>query len=185
MGVMRQVPVLPGLVLALLLSCGGGSTSPRDGGAAGAAGGAAGTGGASGAGGGRPCLDTACAGQCVGDSCGGAWTCDTQVACSQVATGYCGCDGKSFIGSSCAQRAYYFVGTCEGGVSCDTSKVLCKRAEPLCPAGQVVSVVGTCYGPCVPVAYCSCAPGIQCPAPSTCVVAPNDHASSRCAFSTK
>jgi hypothetical protein len=50
-----------------------------------------------------------------------------------------------------------------GGVSCDPSKVLCKIAEPLCPAGQVPSVDGSCYGPCVPVGDCTCGAGDACP----------------------
>jgi hypothetical protein len=90
-----------------------------------------------------------------------------MVACSAVATQYCGCDGKTFTGSSCAQHAFRFKGACEAGVSCDTSKVLCKIATPICPTGQVVSVNGSCYGPCVPVETCACAAPADCPDPGT------------------
>ena len=147
----------------------GGATGMAGGGGAGhgAAGTGGGTGGAGGATGGKPCVDVACAGACEGNSCGGTWTCDTQVACSALATQYCGCDGKTFTGSSCAQRAFAFVGTCEAGVSCDTSKVLCKIASPVCPAGQVVSVNGSCYGHCVPVEMCACSKPADCPNPDT------------------
>jgi hypothetical protein len=89
------------------------------------------------------------------------------VACSAIATQYCGCDGKTFTGSSCAQRAYLFRGACESGVSCDMSKVLCKVATPKCPTGQVPSVSGICYGPCVPVGMCTCATAADCPDPTT------------------
>jgi hypothetical protein len=127
-------------------------------------GGAPGAGGASGAGGaGKPCVDTECPGSCEGTSCAGTWTCDTQVACSAIATQYCGCDGKTFTGSSCAQRAYQFKGTCEAGVSCDTTTVLCKIATPLCQAGYTPSVNGSCYGPCVPIGMCVCTTSAQCP----------------------
>jgi hypothetical protein len=133
---------------------------------AGAAGG--GTAGAGGSGGGKVCVDVACAGACEGSACDGAWTCDTQVACSALATQYCGCDGKTFTGSSCAQRAFMFRGSCEAGVSCDTSKVLCKIATPLCKTGFVPSVNDvSCYGPCVPVEMCACAKPADCPNPDT------------------
>jgi hypothetical protein len=53
------------------------------------------------------------------------------------------------------------------GVSCDTSKVLCKIATPQCPAGQVPSVNGACYGPCVSIDTCACSAAADCPTPST------------------
>ena len=48
-------------------------------------------------------------------------------------------------------------------VSCDTRKVLCKRATPVCPQGQVPSVVGVCYGDCVPIESCPCGAPEDCP----------------------
>jgi hypothetical protein len=90
-----------------------------------------------------------------------------MVACTAIATQYCGCDGKTFSGGGCAQRAYAHVGPCEAGVSCDTSKVLCKISTPTCPAGEVPSVNGVCYGPCVPIAMCACATPADCPNPDT------------------
>ena len=49
------------------------------------------------------------------------------------------------------------------GVSCSPQMILCRRAPPVCPDGQVPSVEGTCYGPCVPIGDCICqAPG-DCP----------------------
>jgi hypothetical protein len=47
--------------------------------------------------------------------------------------------------------------------SCDPAKILCKRAPPECPEGQVPSVSGSCYGPCVPVETCECAQAWECP----------------------
>jgi hypothetical protein len=160
---------------------GGGAGGAGHGGASGSSGsgGAPGGGGTSGAGGaGKPCIDTECPGACEGASCGGAWTCDTQVACSAIATQYCGCDGKTFTGSSCAQRAYQFRGTCEAGVSCDQTKVLCKIATPVCQAGSTPSVDGSCYGPCVPIGMCACATSAQCPSTGTTSC---DTATMRCA----
>jgi hypothetical protein len=48
-------------------------------------------------------------------------------------------------------------------VSCDPAKILCRRAAPQCPEGQVPSVSGSCYGPCVPVESCACTEEPQCP----------------------
>lgn len=48
-------------------------------------------------------------------------------------------------------------------VSCDPTKILCRRAAPDCPEGQVPSVSGTCYGPCVPVDSCACTQASECP----------------------
>jgi hypothetical protein len=48
-------------------------------------------------------------------------------------------------------------------VSCDPAKILCKRATPQCPDGQVPSVSGSCYGACVPVETCSCGQASECP----------------------
>jgi hypothetical protein len=48
-------------------------------------------------------------------------------------------------------------------VSCDPAKILCKRVAPECPQGQVPSVSGSCYGPCVPVDSCTCTKESECP----------------------
>lgn len=50
-----------------------------------------------------------------------------------------------------------------GGISCDTRKVLCRVATPVCDAGMVPSVEGTCYGPCVPIDSCGCSEPADCP----------------------
>jgi len=59
------------------------------------------------------------------------------------------------------------MGACSAGISCDPSKILCKRVAPQCPAGQVPSVSGSCYGPCVAVMYCTCSPADATACPST------------------
>ena len=48
---------------------------------------------------------------------------------------------------------------------CDTSKVRCRRMAPQCPEGQVASVAGSCFGPCVAVERCACSTTIACPQP--------------------
>ncbi|MBL8684994.1 MAG: hypothetical protein JNK05_37810 [Myxococcales bacterium] len=43
---------------------------------------------------------------------------------------------------------------CCTGYNCDQSSALCERLPPVCPSGFVPSIVGACYGPCVPSASC-------------------------------
>lgn len=52
---------------------------------------------------------------------------------------------------------------CVAATSCDPAKILCKRVAPECPQGQVPSVAGSCYGPCVPVDSCACSKESECP----------------------
>ncbi|HVY24912.1 MAG TPA: hypothetical protein VHB79_00120 [Polyangiaceae bacterium] len=61
-----------------------------------------------------------------------------------------------------------------GLVDCDTRKVLCRIVTPDCPAGEVPSVKGTCYGECVKIDRCSCTSADQCPEPEqyTCLKGP-------------
>lgn len=47
------------------------------------------------------------------------------------------------------------VGRCVAGFPCDTRVVTCDAAEPQCAPGETASVVGTCYGPCVPADQCA------------------------------
>jgi hypothetical protein len=56
-------------------------------------------------------------------------------------------------------------------VSCDTRKIACRMVTPTCPAGQVPSVVDSCYGECVPIERCGCSGpngGAECPEGTTC-----------------
>ncbi|HWA71839.1 MAG TPA: hypothetical protein VG937_05890 [Polyangiaceae bacterium] len=54
-------------------------------------------------------------------------------------------------------------GVPSGLVDCDVRKVVCRIATPTCSAGQVPSVNGTCYGPCVQIDSCACSSAAECP----------------------
>ncbi len=43
-------------------------------------------------------------------------------------------------------------------VQCNPTGVVCADAPPFCPPGQVVSIDGTCWGPCVPILSCATEP---------------------------
>lgn len=46
-------------------------------------------------------------------------------------------------------------GRCAAGYDCDESRVACLAPTPICPAGEVPSVSGLCWGPCVPADECA------------------------------
>jgi hypothetical protein len=48
---------------------------------------------------------------------------------------------------------------------CDPSKIRCRRMTPQCPEGQVASVSGSCFGPCVAIERCACSATLACPQP--------------------
>jgi hypothetical protein len=48
---------------------------------------------------------------------------------------------------------------------CDLGKVRCRRALPACAEGEVPTVEGTCYGPCVKLERCACSEAEDCPFP--------------------
>ncbi|MFO0626096.1 MAG: hypothetical protein U0325_10805 [Polyangiales bacterium] len=57
--------------------------------------------------------------------------------------------------------------TCCLGWNCDSRQALCDRIPPTCAPGWTATVVGACYGPCVPAANCApmrCLGGAGCPA---------------------
>lgn len=114
----------------------------------------------------QPCTDgRICTGQ---PSCGSDWICvDSGTACTDDAVPYCGCDGVTFTDSgNCPTRPYAHRGTCEGGVDCDRRSVTCRAPEPVCPAGEVAEVEGSCWSfRCVPIDSCRCAGPEQCPMP--------------------
>ena len=133
-------------------------------GAGGAGGGKAGTGGAAGGkagAGGAPGPECAAASDCklVADCC----TCEaipagaTAPACSLVC-----------IQSQCAARQLpqgevdCVAGKCVAGFRCDATPVTCRRAPPVCPAGEVPTIddAGTCYvGTCAPATECTTVTG--------------------------
>ena len=107
---------------------------------------------------------TAAAGEAgMGSSVGGAR--------GGVPPGGAECEGDE---SACDARGIQAKAICRSkrcvfDLSCDRSSVTCKAAEPECEAGQVPSVIDTCWGPCIDVAQCrdvtdctACAAGQVC-----------------------
>lgn len=57
-------------------------------------------------------------------------------------------------------------GTSGSGTSCDPRKALCRSLPPTCATGEVPSIDGSCWGPCVPIATCTCTSAADCPDPN-------------------
>jgi hypothetical protein len=51
----------------------------------------------------------------------------------------------------------------DGLYDCDTRKVMCRRAPPVCDTFEVPAIEGTCYGECVKIDLCACSNADQCP----------------------
>ncbi|MBN1653323.1 MAG: hypothetical protein JXA30_06055 [Deltaproteobacteria bacterium] len=105
---------------------------------------------------------------CGADDRGGQ--CKTKPSiCDDIFKPVCGCDGQTYSNACVANSAGISVdhtGDCAIATAdndCDHRKVLCKMMEPICPFGQVPSVSGSCYGPCVPIETCVCSTSEQCP----------------------
>jgi hypothetical protein len=111
----------------------------------------------------QPCVG----GDCKGSSCDQSWFCLSHFAphpCPFDLVPYCGCDGKTYyFPSTCPEVPYEHAGECGDGVNCDPNDVRCSQPEPNCGEGRVASVVGGCYGPCVPITSCRCAFAFECP----------------------
>lgn len=57
-------------------------------------------------------------------------------------------------------------GGASGQLDCDPAKISCRRLAPPCAAGEVPSVIGSCYGECVKIERCACSAAEQCPEPN-------------------
>jgi hypothetical protein len=149
----------------------GGSAGSSTGGSAGSStGGSAGssTGGSAGA--------TSASAECTADAdckvfedcctCAGVPTGENPAICKMACT-----DQKcKQLGVSSTEVAC-IAGRCVKGFDCDTSKVTCKMATPICNAGETPQVSGTCYtGDCVPADECHSVPDCaKCAATDACV----------------
>jgi hypothetical protein len=161
-----------------------GGTNEGTGGVGNATGGVTATGGnpatggttTAGTGGTRPmngasCFSGTCSAYCTVTDEGGCgsttWSCggSALMGCTADIATLCGCDGKTFQSpsGSCISKAWAYRGTCEEGIDCNPTHVLCKRAITACPVGYVHSVSGSCYGPCVKPEQCVCNAPADCP----------------------
>ncbi len=159
----------------------GGSSS----GGTGAVGGEAGAGGSAGSSGSAGSAGSAGSGGSAGSTpgptgseCNSAGTCTLHSDCcnclalapgetAPTCTETCIQDKCSELGitqPSCT------AGRCSAGIDCDHSKVMCKAPTPNCGPGDVASVVGSCWGPCVQAEQCkSVSSCTACPTKTLCV----------------
>jgi hypothetical protein len=91
----------------------------------------------------------------------------TVEACTETEP-VCGCDGVTYESRCAAHEAGVSVkarNACkpDGELNCDERDVLCKRARPNCPEGQVPAVVESCWGTCTKLSECVCHAADECP----------------------
>jgi hypothetical protein len=73
--------------------------------------------------------------------CDATWVCEEGVGCTRDFVPFCGCDGKTFFGSSlCPPRKYSHKGSCDTDEGEATEKVQC-ASKADCPSDQM------CQGP--------------------------------------
>jgi hypothetical protein len=181
--------VLAALLLSVAVACAGkssteggtgGSAGTGAGGGLGGSGGTSATGGSggtstAGAGGsvspppGQPECETADDCVVVSDCCGcrvegraQEWKTACPLQCQRDA---CAEDGLTGLSPICS------MGRCRFDVDCDPTHVSCRAAAPTCPSGELPSVNGSCWGPCVDVLECNQLTGCgDCPEGSVCVI---------------
>ena len=101
-----------------------------------------------------------------GPSCDDRWVCIASTRpCSDDESPSCSCNGETFYGSStCPEQSVAYSGACrDEEISCDQRDIRCRVPAPTCPDGQVPSVEGSCWGPCVAIDECACEGPDDCP----------------------
>lgn len=122
--------------------------------------------------------------ECAGPpGCATPWSCRPATGrfCPDDAVAYCGCDMRTFYGSSrCPPRPYASTGACgdaDAGAErydCAPDHTTCGGVPPTCPPGQVLRVEAGCWTTCVDFARCApiaCDPALsrpQCPTGTRC-----------------
>jgi hypothetical protein len=101
----------------------------------------------------------ACGGDVSDDGGGGATTTPqgTGGGGATTATGgtSAGGGGTAGAGGTAAGGGVGTAGSGGGnGIRCNPSTVLCDAPTPVCPVGEVPSVIGACWGSCVPILSC-------------------------------
>ncbi len=115
------------------------------------------------------CNYEAPAGQgCTGQIADAAGVCEaTPDVCTDQYQPVCGCDKRTYSNRCEAHAAGVSVakdGACAvSSISCDRRRLTCRRAEPVCPEGQVAEIVGNCFGECVRIDECACNEAAACP----------------------
>jgi hypothetical protein len=104
----------------------------------------------------------------TGAGAGGADTAGSGGSSAGTSTGGAAAGTSATAGSGGSASGGSAAGGAAGNtglVDCDPRKVLCRVLTPECPANEVPSVNGSCYGPCVKVDQCRCSVADECPQP--------------------
>lgn len=96
---------------------------------------------------------------------GGRWQC----ANGQIPVSECACVGRPPGDCTCGPVGWQCATDAGTNLSCSPASVNCRMLPPMCRSGEVPSVVGTCWGPCV--SFDACAP-IACTAENSSTVCP-------------